>query len=176
MSCYTGGMAQRRFHYESAFEHYLRTNGIAYVAVDEAKRALDGKLSPVSLKNFDFVVYSSTGKNLLVDVKGRKYSGRGGRQLDNWVTRADIESLTRWEEIFGPHFVGTFVFLYWCEHQPPDALFNEVFCYHDRWYTIKSIPVDVYCEHLRVRSSKWNTVHIPSGVYLKACRSLDEIL
>ena len=33
-------MAQRRFHYEQAFEHYLRANRIPYVAVDEAKKAL----------------------------------------------------------------------------------------------------------------------------------------
>ena len=30
-------MAQRRFHYEQAFEHYLRANRAPYVAVDEAK-------------------------------------------------------------------------------------------------------------------------------------------
>ena len=36
-------MTQRRFHYEQAFEHYLRANAIPYVAVDEAKRALSGQ-------------------------------------------------------------------------------------------------------------------------------------
>ena len=33
-------MAQRRFHYVQAFEHYLRANRIPYVAVDEAKKSL----------------------------------------------------------------------------------------------------------------------------------------
>src|SRR5688572_22372104 len=33
-------MAQRRFHYEQAFEHFLRANRVPYVAVDEAKKAL----------------------------------------------------------------------------------------------------------------------------------------
>ena len=33
-------VAQRRFHYEQAFEHYLRANRVPYVAVDEAKKAL----------------------------------------------------------------------------------------------------------------------------------------
>ena len=77
-------MAQRRFHYDAAFEHYLRANAIPYVAVDEAKRALQRKQSggiagASKLKSFDFVVYSESGPNLLVDVKGRKHSGRTGR-------------------------------------------------------------------------------------------------
>ncbi len=57
-------MAQRRFHYEQAFEHYLRSNGIPYVAVDEAKRALQGRAGDPAakkLKSFDFVVYSESG-------------------------------------------------------------------------------------------------------------------
>ena len=33
-------MTQRRFHYEKAFEYYLRANKIPYVAVDEAKKSL----------------------------------------------------------------------------------------------------------------------------------------
>ena len=44
-------MAQRRFHYELAFEHYLRAKAIPYVAVDEAKRSLQGRDLRVSLKS-----------------------------------------------------------------------------------------------------------------------------
>ena len=33
-------MAQRRHHYEAAFEGYLRQRRIPYVAVDEAKKSL----------------------------------------------------------------------------------------------------------------------------------------
>lgn len=47
-------MAQRRFHYEQAFEYYLRSKKIPYVSVDEAKKAIHG---PKKLKSFDFVVY-----------------------------------------------------------------------------------------------------------------------
>ena len=63
-------MTRRSVHYEAAFEDYLRRQQIPYVAVDEAKRAIFGR---VSLKSFDFVVYSSSGANLLVDIKGRKF-------------------------------------------------------------------------------------------------------
>jgi hypothetical protein len=33
-------MANRDNHYEAAFEEYLRSRGVPYVAVDEAKRSL----------------------------------------------------------------------------------------------------------------------------------------
>ena len=63
-------MANRKVIYEACFEDYLRTAGVPYVAVDEAKKAL---FAGVRLKSFDFVVYSATGTNLLVDVKGRRF-------------------------------------------------------------------------------------------------------
>ena len=59
--------------YEAAFEAMLRARGIPYVPIDEAKRAL---FSSAKLKSFDFVVYSKTGPNLLVDVKGRQLRDR----------------------------------------------------------------------------------------------------
>ena len=81
-------MAQRRFHYEQAFEHYLRANRIPYVAVDEAKKSLipPGHASP-SIKSFDFVVYTPA-QNYLIDVKGRMYGSgaRRGGGFESWVT------------------------------------------------------------------------------------------
>src|ERR1043165_9765394 len=79
-------------HYEAAFEDYLRRKGLPYVAVDEAKKAL---VAGAKLKSFDFVVYRPDGKNLLVDVKGRKLSPkkRGTATLQNWTTREDIDDL-----------------------------------------------------------------------------------
>ena len=62
-------MADRTVHYEAAFEAFLREKGIPCVAVDEAKKAL---FANARLKSFDFVVYSKSGPNLLVDVKGRQ--------------------------------------------------------------------------------------------------------
>ena len=155
-------MAQRRFHYDRAFEHYLRAKAIPYVSVDEARKAFDG---PAKLKNFDFVVYGSQGENLLVDVKGRKHSGRSHKQLDNWVTADDVECLMRWEQVFGRGFAAALVFLYWCEVQPPDALFLETFCFDDRWYAVLAVKVADYQNHMTRRSVKWETVHVPAEQY-----------
>ncbi|MGJ3232735.1 MAG: HYExAFE family protein [Oceanicaulis sp.] len=213
-------MAQRRFHYEQAFEHYLRANAIPYVAVDEAKRALSaaggpgrhnppaapdtlgptpggdasgagsgatpGAISggtsggggglPHKLKSFDFVVYSRGGSNLLVDVKGRKHTGRSGRSLQNWVTRDDVTSLSRWGEIFGDGFESAFAFLFWCEAQPPDALFQEVFAYGDRWYAVLAVRLSDYAAHQRERSARWGTVSVPAAAFDTIAHPLSKLL
>ena len=169
-------MALRRFHYDVAFEKYLREKQIPYVAVDEAKRALDKAYPPVSLKSFDFVVYSQQGPNLLVDVKGRKHSGRSSKALDNWVTQNDVDSLVQWEKIFGNGFVGAFAFLYWCDVQPPDALFTEIFESGDRWYALLAITLTDYRAHLKRRSARWDTVNMPAERFAKLSRPLMELL
>ena len=173
-------MANRRFHYDRAFEHYLRANAIAYVAVDEAKRALTGdaknRVLPTKLKSFDFVVYSESGPNLLIDVKGRKHAGTTGRSFQNWVTRDDVASLEKWAELFGEGFKPAFAFLFWCDAQPPDALFHEVFEYGGRWYAVLAVKLGDYTAHMKDRSAKWDTVSIPAGVFDRVSMPMKELL
>lgn len=175
-------MAQRRFHYEQAFEHYLRANRLPYIAVDEAKKSLvtPGKnRADGTLKSFDFVVYGPD-HNQLVDVKGRKirtissrsstpHSGataplKPGR-LESWVTQDDVDSLAEWQRLFGPRFRAYFIFLYWCESQPPDALFQEIFDFNQRWYALRAVALDDYTQHMRVRSASWKTLSIPASAF-----------
>ncbi|HEX7009801.1 MAG TPA: HYExAFE family protein [Phycisphaeraceae bacterium] len=170
-------MAQRCFHYETAFEHYLRANAIPYIAVDEAKRALHGRSPPISLKSFDFVVYSESGPNLLIDVKGRKHArAAGGRTFQNWVTQEDVDGLTRWRDVFGQGFDAAFVFLFWCDAQPPDALFHEIFEFAGRWYAVLAVRLDDYRQHMRRRSAKWNTVHLPARAFDRLVVPLKQLL
>ncbi|HWB20809.1 MAG TPA: HYExAFE family protein [Phycisphaerales bacterium] len=177
-------MAQRRFHYEKAFEHYLRANRVPYVAVDEARKALmphddvmkgddplSGSEGGVSLKSFDFVVYASTG-SLLVDVKGRLFGSRKldpcsftRRRMENWVTQDDVSSMKHWERLFGEGFTGTFVFVYALAQQPPDALFEEIFEFDSRWYALRSIALASYVRHMTVRSQSWRTVQMPADAF-----------
>ena len=180
---YTPPVANRRFHYDRAFEHYLRANAIPYVAVDEAKRALTGdrksKVLPTKLKSFDFVVYAQKGSNLLIDVKGRKHAGRPGgtsRSFQNWVTRDDVTSLAKWAEILGGDFEPAFAFLFWCDAQPPDALFHEVFEYGERWYAVLAVKLSDYTQHMRDRSAKWDTVSIPAKAFDQVSVPLRELL
>lgn len=171
-------MAQRRHHYERAFEAFLRTRRIPYVAVDEAKKTLipahaarasgHADASP-ALKSFDFVIYGDPGAgggNLLIDIKGRRLPALRSDalfatpRLESWVTQEDVDSLLAWEGLFGPGFTSAFVFVYACEAQPPDALFQEVFEHQEVWYVLRTIPVGEYRHAMRVRSASWKTVDL----------------
>src|SRR3954452_22498425 len=103
-------MADRKVHYEAAFEAFLRERGIPYVAVDEAKKAI---FANAKLKSFDFVVYSKNGPNLLVDVKGRQMQGKARRAFESWTTEKDITDLMEWERVFGEGFKAILSFIYW---------------------------------------------------------------
>lgn len=180
-------MTQRRHHYERAFERYLREARIPYISVDDARKTLlpesarlkvsqPGYEQPITLKSFDFVLYGEES-NLLVDVKGRRIprnltspTSRG--RLECWVTQDDIDSMQRWEALFGPGFEGAYVFIYWCEGQPPDALFQEIFEDRGRWYAVRAVRASDYARHLRVRSPRWRTVHLSTSDFERLSRPL----
>jgi hypothetical protein len=168
-------MAQRRFHYELAFEHYLRANAIPYVAVDEAKRALQGA-PDVSLKSFDFVVYSKFGANLILDVKGRKHTGRSGNAMQNWVTQEDIDSLDAWQAVFGSGFEPVFVFVMWCQVPPPDMLFHDMYEFSGKWYALLAVKLSDYRKHTKTRSAKWGTVDVPADAFRNITHPLGKLL
>ena len=177
-------MAQRRHHYERAFEHYLRAGRVPYVAVDEARKALlpegaalevaDADGNPDALKSFDFVVYGDQA-NLLIEIKGRKIPQRATKtgvqgpsgRLECWANRDDVESLSVWQRLFGPGFEAVFVFIYWCDAQPPDGLFQEVFSYQGRWYALRSITRSAYVGAMKTRSPKWGTVDLPAEAFAR---------
>ncbi|MFM9996144.1 MAG: HYExAFE family protein [Phycisphaerales bacterium] len=179
-------MAQRRHHYELAFEHYLRDRRIPYVAVDEARKALlpddpafrmappDRNGAAASLKSFDFVLYGRDA-NLLIEIKGRKIARRvravrrarhgppSAGRLESWVTEEDVDSLLTWERLFGDGFRAAFVFVYWCDELPAAALFEEVFEFRGRWYAIRAVPLSRYAASMKPRSRRWRTVHVSSA-------------
>ena len=98
--------------YEAAFEAFLREKGIPCVAVDEAKKAL---FANAKLKSFDFVVYSKSGPNLLIDVKGRQMrsaaSGATRRSFESWTTEQDVADLMQWEQVFGEGYKAVLTFI-----------------------------------------------------------------
>src|SRR5205085_12595635 len=83
--------------YETAFEAYLKAQGLCTVAVDETRRALWGKTSD---KNLDFIVLGRSGVRLLVDVKGRQFPGGPvGRERyvwENWSRQEDLSGMASW--------------------------------------------------------------------------------
>ena len=132
-------MADRSVHYEAAFEAFLRHRGVPYVAVDEAKKAL---FSNAKLKSFDFVVYSRTGPNLLIDIKGRQVRARNGsgrRTFETWTDEQDVVDLLQWEQVFGEGFKAVLGFVYWID--PPLAPEPGMFEHRERWYLLMGIDL-----------------------------------
>ena len=158
-------MANRRVRYEAAFEDFLRTRGVPYVAVDEAKKAL---FADAALKSFDFVVYSADGPNLLVDVKGRKFptvSGKQRRYWENWVERGDLHDLARWQEVFGRDFQAMLVFAYRLGDPGEADKFTDVHLFRQEFYAFVAVPADAYARHARLRSPAWQTVTMPARLF-----------
>jgi hypothetical protein len=167
-------MAHRNVHYEAAFEDYLRAKGWPYIAVDEAKKAI---FADAAIKSFDFLVYSSSGPNLLVDVKGRKFpdssrgSGRGpSRPWENWVGQDDLDGLKEWEKVFGADFMGVLVFAYWLQCPPQRAPFDDVHVFRNKHYAYLGIRLSDYVTWARPRSRKWQTLAVPRKAFTRlAC-------
>ena len=176
----------RRNHYEIAFEAFLRDLRLPYVAVDESKKAL---FSGSKLKSFDFVVYSKSGPNLLVDVKGRKATGEaggGGRaSLQTWASRQDVDDLSQWERIFGEGFKALFGFVFEVDPvlAPPPGHF--IFrqgdpalpaTVHERHYLMLGVDLCDYRNHMSRRSVRWDTVAMPSAEFRQLARPMRDWL
>jgi hypothetical protein len=165
-------MADRKVHYEAAFEGFLRDRGIPYVAVDEAKKAL---FANERLKSFDFVVYSKNGPNLLVDVKGRQHKDPASRRsMESWTTEKDVADLLQWEQVFGEGFRALLAFIYWIE--PPLAPAAGMYAFRERWYLLMGIELAEYRNHMRRRSPKWETVCLSAEDFRQLARPLESWL
>jgi hypothetical protein len=93
-------------------------------------------------------------------------------RLESWVTQDDVDSLEVWESLFGPGFEAVFAFVYWCEELPASALFEEFIEHDGRWYAIRCVRRSDYRQHMRVRSPRWRTVHLPPAAFDRLSRPL----
>lgn len=163
-------MADRTIHYEAAFEAFLRERGIPCVAVDEAKKAL---FHDAKLKSFDFVVYSKSGPNLLIDIKGRQRN-KGRTSFETWTTENDVNDLMQWEQVFGEGYKGVLTFVYWIE--APLTPEPGMYQHRGRWYLMMGIDLAEYRSHMRRRSVKWETVSLPAEDFRSLARPIENWL
>lgn len=189
----------RKSHYERAFAAYLQERGASFIFLHDAKRVVVGahsrleapKLTTIeslrlqdegvrheagrTLKSFDLILHTNP-VHAIVDVKGRKVAARMTSdrtpRLENWVTGDDIESLLTWETLFGEGYEAAFVFVYWCESEPPERLFDDRFEHHGRWYGLRGSTLSDYRTAMRTRSQRWRTVHVPQADFERISRPL----
>ena len=178
-------MARRYLHHDAAVEHFLRERRVPYVAVDEARRTLlpmrEG-IAPPTVKSFDFLV-TLPGMGLLVEVKGRTWkagrtSGAGltarpGGALESWATLDDVEGLRTWQRLMGGGFRSALVFVYLCDREPPDTVFDEAFEFRARWYGLRAVLIDEYAARMRPRSERWRTVDVSAAAFAQLRLRLD---
>ena len=165
-------MTRRHIHYEAAFEDYLRSRGLPYIAVDEQRKAI---FAGARIKSFDFLIYPPSGPAWLADVKGRKFPYRGSagkRYWENWVTTDDLEGLAEWQQAFGDGFRATLVFAYWLTGAGNRLPTVHVHTYRDQYYCFFAISLDDYAEHCRARSAKWQTVAMPAKLFRELARPM----
>lgn len=77
------------YPFREVVERFLRDNGVPYINVDEAKKAL---FAGAKLRSFHFVVYRPSGKNWLLWAAHMRKDAR--------------EDLKQWVEIFGDGFMA----------------------------------------------------------------------
>jgi hypothetical protein len=162
-------------HYEAAFEAFLRARRLPYIAVDEARRSL---VADGSLKSLDFIVSPRGRLSWLVDVKGRRFpSGDVHHQYwKNWSTRDDLRSLAVWQQHFGAEFCPLLVFAYHlvgCRSPLPR---QQLFEFRGEHYGFLGVRLADYVPHARPLSESWDTVAMPTGLFRRAARPLDDWL
>ncbi len=163
-------MTDRSNHYEAAFEARLRSWGVPYVAVDEARRAL---WAGQSLKSLDFIVSTPWGRNFLVDVKGRRFPGSGGRYWKNWSFAQDLNSLESWERLFGSGFEALLVFAYWVRGERLPVPAESLFEHRGRRYGFVAMRLPEYRLHMRMISPRWGTVEVPPRRFRQLAQPLE---
>jgi hypothetical protein len=171
-------MVKRTNHYDVAFEEYLRGTCTPYVAVDEQRRA---RLVDASLKSMDFIVTSRRFQNLLVDVKGRRFPSGGdgpgaGHKWENWATEDDIDSLLRWQQVFGDGFRSMLLFAYEIVDPRCAQELGRPFVHQGRLYSFFGVWADQYHLAMHPRSASWETVSLPSRNYRDLRIPISELL
>jgi hypothetical protein len=167
-------MTKRENHYEAAFETYLRTFQIPYVAVDETRRALQ---NGESLKNLDFLISRPQAPGWLIDIKGRRFpTGRRKQYWKNWSTADELRSLAHWENLFGNGFGGLLVFAYWLADDQSPVPLEEVFPFRGRLYAFVGIRLDHYAAWAKPLSAKWNTVSVSVPRFRALARPISSFL
>ncbi len=142
-----------------------RMGGVSSIREANARR----RLTPVTSHDAEPAAGEDDGAALTADAEGVSENPgwslhRRGR-LESWVTQDDVDSLREWMRLFGPGYEAAFVFVYWCDEQPPDGLFQEVFDFQGRWYALRAIALADYLGAMKTRSARWKTVDLPGAEF-----------
>lgn len=161
-------------HYERAFENWLIDHRVRYMRADEHKRLGP---APRSVKNFDFLLTAGSGRQVIVEVKGRTFKGANVAELKGfecWVTRDDVRGLQMWQHALG--YEAAFIFAYRVVNIDVDFDGREMLALGQDRYLFLGVRVNDYAEHMRRRSPKWRTVTLPAQAFRELAVDLAVLL
>lgn len=138
--------------YADALTAYLDAAGCGWRRTDFGRPAVCGS---AVLKSLDFVVRDRAGGNLLVELKGRRDPGVGGRRFENWATAADLTGLLDWERLLGPPARAVLVFAY--RIADGGARHDAVWTGDGGRFAFYGVGPADYLRVARRRSPKWQT-------------------
>ena len=161
--------------YEWCVIEYLKYRELHHYRIEDLKKFMVN-ISDESIKNFDILVPGNDG-NVLIEIKGRKASGKNKLRFENWVTGEDIQSLMHWQKMFGKHFMSIFCFVYKIDFDMPAANTEFTsFSANNMRFAMFGIELDKYIAESSLRSIKWNTFSLNSKAFIKHSRPFTSFL
>ena len=94
----------------------------------------------------------------------------------NWSPNEDLDSLMRWEGLFGDRFRGLFVFAYDVLGDRSPLPAEQLFEHRGKLYGFVAVRLSDYAAGARCISPSWDTVALPSADFRRLATPLDEIL
>lgn len=169
-------MPRKSEHYERAFEDFLRKRQLPYIVVNQQRRPIVARRQ---IKNFDFIVRARSGQHYMIDIKGREFPQKRGKQgvlWENWITARDIEGLALWQGYFGYGFTGLIVLAYCVKERKYLRWFRTLHRFRGRAYGLVALTFDDYRANCRVRSPKWGAHYIPNKKFSTLVRPVAAFL
>ena len=163
-------------HYEQAFENWLIDNQIKYTSIDEHKQTI---FTTGKVKSFDFLVYPRDKPTIIVEVKGRKFTGTTLEKMTGfecWVTAEDVDGLVKWQKILGSNYQAVFIFVYLIKNIDVDFNGVDVFDYNEDRYIFFTVKLDNYRLFMKRRSPKWQTVTLPADKFRQCAVQISDLL
>ena len=165
--------------YEQAFECFLRENKLPFVWIDQNKRP---EFQDGPVKNFDFLVKPDSDLPVLIELKGRTFKGTslsGLKGMDAWVTFEDVEALSHWHGVFArekPQSRAFFVFAFQFANIDVETDGWDVYDWADKRFLFLALPVEQYRDRMKIRSPKWQTVHLASQDFRAMAMPIEKIV
>lgn len=158
--------------YERAVEEFLRSHRLPYLAVKQRRRPLSAA-GPI--KNFDFLVHARSGQHYLLEVKGRPFPYRRGRNKvywENWVHQGDLEGLRRWRDYFGFGFTALISYAYLIGEPEYVESFPSRVSWRGGEFGLVALPLEDFFHWGERRSARWGAWHIPPVLFRQLVRPL----